>query len=76
MRTVREMLEGRWVALSAVELRAVGTSQAMMFDMIDVVSKECWCWCLVLVLVLRECSMSERRELTICSNERTKVNAS
>lgn len=31
--TARGMLEGRCVVLSARELRAVGTSQAMMSDM-------------------------------------------
>lgn len=32
--TVRKMLEGRWAVLSAEELRAVGTSQAMMSDIL------------------------------------------
>jgi hypothetical protein len=32
--TVRKMLEGRWVVLSARELRAVGTSQAMISDIV------------------------------------------
>ena len=34
--TVREMLQARWVVLSASELRAVGTSQAIMSDIVNV----------------------------------------